>query len=303
MYVANISSTPTFIDSSTINVQWDGKDPGTSVAFENCGVKYDVIKTMKLQLLAGRDFSKDFPTDSAGYIINETAGEKLGYANPVGKNLAMWGRKGKIIGLVKDFHFQSLHKAIMPLIIYFNRDKQAFGNILIRTKPGKTKEALASIETLCKKLNPDFPVTYNFSDDQYLKLYKSEQIIGKLSNIFASLAIFISCLGLLGLAMFTAEQRTKEIGIRKVLGASVTSLFALLSSEFLTLVIVASVIASPIAWYSMHKWLQDFAYHTPVQWWLFIAAGGVVVLIALVTVSFQAMKAALVNPVKSLRSE
>lgn len=303
MSVTHISSTPTFIDSSTINVKWDGKDPNTSVAFENSGIGYDFVKTMKLRMVAGRDFSKDFPTDSGGYIINQVAQQKLGYANPIGKELTMWGRKGKIIGLVQNFHFQSLHKSILPLIIYFSREKQVFGDILIRTQAGKTKEALASIATLCKKLNPDFPVTYNFSDDQYQKLYKNEQIIGKLSNIFAFLAIFISCLGLLGLAMFTAEQRVKEIGIRKVLGASVSSLFALLSSEFLVLVIIAMVIATPLAWYSMNKWLQNFAYHSPLQWWIFALSGGLIILIALATVSFQAIKAALINPVKSLRSE
>jgi ABC-type antimicrobial peptide transport system permease subunit len=162
---------------------------------------------------------------------------------------------------------------------------------------------VTSLETLAKQLNPNFQFTYTFSDDEYNKLYNNEQIVSKLSDSFAFLAIFISCLGLLGLAMFTAEQRLKEIGIRKVLGASVGSLFALLSSEFLILVIIALLIATPVAWYGMNAWLQDFAYHAPIQWWIFALSGGLILLIALATVSFQAIKAALVNPIKSLRSE
>jgi len=174
---------------------------------------------------------------------------------------------------------------------------------LVRTEPGKTRAALASMEHLCHQLNPAFPFTYNFSDQEYQKLYQNEQIVGKLSNGFAFLAVFISCLGLLGLAMFTAEQRVKEIGIRKVLGASISSLFTLLSSEFLILVVIALLIASPIAWYATGKWLQGFAYRTPVQWWMFALSGVIIVFIALITVSFQSVKAALINPIKSLRSE
>ena len=158
-------------------------------------------------------------------------------------------------------------------------------------------------EKISKQLNPNFNFNYNFSDDEYRKLYNNEQVISKLSNIFASLAIVISCLGLFGLAIFTAEQRVKEIGIRKVLGASVASLFALLSSEFLILVSIALLIASPLAWYGMHKWLQGYAYHTPIDWWIFVLAGAASIVITLITISFQTIKSALTNPVKSLRSE
>jgi ABC-type antimicrobial peptide transport system permease subunit len=203
---------------------------------------------------------------------------------------------------VKDFHINSVHEQIKPLVLQYG-EKWAGGNILVRTMPGKTKEALSSLETVYKQLNPNFQFTYTFSDDEYNKLYNNEQIVSKLSNAFAFLAIFISCLGLLGLAMFTAEQRLKEIGIRKVLGASVASLFALLSSEFLILVIIALLIATPIAWYAMNYWLRTFAYHAPVEWWIFALSGGLIIGIALATVSFQAIKAALINPIKSLRSE
>jgi putative ABC transport system permease protein len=301
--VSQMSSNPTFIDNSTIGVTWDGKDPNNTVAFPNIAVGYDFVHTMKLKMLSGRDFSDDYPTDSNNYIINQVTQQKLGFADPVGKYITMWGRKGKIIGLVKDFHFQSLHKQILPLIIRPVRGKLNGGNILVRTQPGKTKEAIAALSKLCKEINPNFPFNYHFSDEQYQKLYKSEQIVGRLSNIFAFLAIFISCLGLLGLAMFTAEQRIKEIGVRKVLGASIASIFGLLSSEFLALVIIAMLIATPIAWYAMNSWLQGFAYRTTVQWWMFALSGGLIVLIALATVSVQAIKAALVNPIKSLRSE
>lgn len=301
--VTEVSNNPTFIDNSTISVSWDGKDPNITVAFPNIAVGYNFVHTMKLKMLSGRDFSQDFLTDSNNFIINEVTQQKLGYTNPIGREITMWGRKGKIIGLVKDFHFQSLHKQILPLIIHLVKGKLDEGNVLIRTQPGQTKEALVSLEKLCRQLNPNFPFTYKFSDEQYQKLYKSEQIVGKLSNIFAFLAIFISCLGLLGLAMFTAAQRLKEIGIRKVLGASVSALFVLLSSEFLLLVVIAMLIASPIAWYAMSGWLQGFAYRTTIQWWVFALSGGLTLLIALITISFQAIKAALINPIKSLRSE
>jgi ABC-type antimicrobial peptide transport system permease subunit len=300
--ITRTTSSPTDITPSTINVQWEGKDPNNNVSFSNSAVGYDFISTMKLKMVAGRDFSRGFPTDSIGYIINETALKRTGYADPIGKPFTMWGNKGKIIGIVKDFHFNSLHQSIKPLILRYG-EKELAGNMLVRIKAGKTKEALAGMETLAKQLNPNFQFNYTFSDEEYNKLYNNEQIVSKLSDSFAFLAIFISCLGLLGLAMFTAEQRLKEIGIRKVLGASVSSLFALLSSEFLVLVIIALVIATPIAWYGMNAWLRDFAYHAPMQWWVFALSGGLIILIALATVSLQAIKAALVNPIKSLRSE
>jgi putative ABC transport system permease protein len=300
--ITRTSNTPTNIGQSTIGVDWEGKDPGNNISFTDAAIGYDFISTMKLKMVDGRDFSKDFITDTMGYILNETALKRIGYTNPIGKSFTMWGNKGKIIGIVKDFHFNSLHEEIKPLVLQYG-EKWDGGNIMVRTMPGKTKEALASIETLAKQLNPNFQFTYSFSDDEYSKLYNNEQIVSKLSDGFAFLAIFISCLGLLGLAMFTAEQRLKEIGIRKVLGASVASLFALLSSEFLVLVVIAMLIAIPVAWYSMNAWLQNFAYHTPLHWWIFALAGGIIIFIALATVSFQAAKAALVNPIKSLRSE
>jgi predicted permease len=300
--VTQSTAQPTGISSSTIGVEWDGKTPNTTISFNNTAVGYDFIKTLKLKMKKGRDFERGFATDSSAYIVNETAVKRFGYTDPIGKSITMWGVKGKIIGVVKDFHFNSLHDQIKPLIIRYGENADN-GFAVVRTMPGKTKEALASLETITKQLNPDFQFTYTFSDDAYNKLYNNEQIVSKLSDGFSFLAIFISCLGLLGLAMFTAEQRLKEIGIRKVLGASVGSLFALLSSEFLVLVVIALVIATPVAWYAMDIWLRNFAYHEPMHWWTFALAGAIIILIALATVSIQSVKAALVNPIKSLRSE
>jgi ABC-type antimicrobial peptide transport system permease subunit len=300
--ITRTTNTPTNIQNSTGGVNWIGKDTTVNIQFTQASVGYDYAKTMKLQLLEGRDFSKDYPTDSVGYIMNEAALKRIGYKDPIGKPLTFWRKRGTIIGIMKDFHFNSMHEEIKPLIIRLGENEQ-WGNILVRTQPGKTKQALASMEKLCKQLNPSFPFTYYFSDEQYQKLYQNEQIIGRLSNAFAFLAIFISCLGLLGLAMFTAEQRVKEIGIRKVLGASVSSLFALLSSEFLLLIVISLFIALPIAWYAAGQWLQGYAYRSPMQWWIYALSGGIIVLVALATVSLQAIKAALINPIKSLRSE
>ena len=291
----------TDIYGSTAAVGWTGQDTTKSIMFTTLGVGYDFFQTMQMKLVAGRAFSKDYATDTANYILNETAVKETGYKDPIGQPLSVFGKRGKIIGMVKDFHFHSMHTQIGPMIFRSGEHEQ--GLILIRTQPGKSREAVASIENLCKELNPVFPPSWNFVDEQYQKLYQNEQIINKLSDAFAFLAIFISCLGLLGLAMFTAEQRIKEIGIRKVLGASVRSLFALLSQEFVVLVTIALLIATPITWYVMDKWLHSFQYYAPLSWWVFTVAGILTILIALATVSFQAIKAALVNPVKNLRSE
>jgi ABC-type antimicrobial peptide transport system permease subunit len=300
--ITRISDLPTNIENGTGGVDWDGKDPNSNTQFTETSVGYDFVRTMKLKVLQGRDYSRDFATDSTGYLINEAALKHIGYIDPVGKRLTFWGKKGTIIGVLKDFHFNSLQEAIKPLVIRLT-EKDTYGNALIRTQPGKTKEALVSLQMLCKQLNPNFQFSYYFSDDEYQKLYNNEQVISKLSGVFASLAIIISCLGLLGLAIFTAGQRVKEIGIRKVLGAGIGSLFVLLSSEFLALVVIALLIASPLAWYFMNKWLQHYAYHTKIEWGIFMLAGLISIAITLLTISFQTLKASLINPIKSLRSE
>jgi putative ABC transport system permease protein len=300
--VTRIGETPTGIGSATGGVSWDGKDPNSSVNFVNSFVGYDFIKTMNLKLLAGRDISKEFAGDTVGYLINESALKVIGYKDPIGKPLTFWEQKGTIVGVLKDFHFASLHNTIEPLILR-NGENASWGSILVRVEAGKTKEAVEGLEKIVKNLNPDFPFTYYFADEEYQKLYLNEQVVSKLSVCFAFLAIFISCLGLLGLAMFTAEQRVKEIGIRKVLGANIASLFTLLSKDFIALVFIAMLIAMPIAWLLIQNWLNDFAYRAPVGIWIFGIAGLLTVMIALITISFQSLKAALANPVKSLRTE
>jgi ABC-type antimicrobial peptide transport system permease subunit len=300
--VSRITQSPTSISNGTGGVEWEGKDPSSMLQFTQVAVGYDFASTMRVEMLQGRDFSNTFVSDSVGYIVNETALKLFNYKDPVGMPLTFWQNKGTIVGVIKDFHFNSLHHAINPLVIRLGEDMN-YGWALIRTEPGKTKEALASLEKLCMTLNPQFPFTYQFSDEEYEKMYQSEQIVSKLSNGFAFLAVFISCLGLLGLTMFTAEQRTKEIGIRKILGASMVSLFNLLSREIFLMVAIALLIASPLGWYVMDSWLSDYAYRTDIAWWIFLIAGSLAILIALVTVSFQTIKALLINPANSLRSE
>jgi ABC-type antimicrobial peptide transport system permease subunit len=300
--VSRISDEPTSIDNATASVVWDGKDPNTSPTFTTISAGYDFVQTMNLRMLEGRDFSKEYAGDSSAYLVNEEALKILNYKNPIGKNLSLWDQKGIIVGVLKDFHFTSLHDPIKPLIVHAGETDNG-RTILVRTSPGQTKQAINGLEKICKTLNPQFPFTFSFSDEEYQNLYKSEEIVSRLSNYFAVLAIFISCIGLLGLAMFTAGQRTKEIGIRKVLGASVVSLFTLLSGEYIALVVLAMFIASPVAWWAMNLWARDFAYRTPMEWWVFIFAGIITLLITILTVSFQAMKAAFVKPVVSLRTE
>jgi ABC-type antimicrobial peptide transport system permease subunit len=300
--VSHMTESPGSNGSGTEGISWPGGDLNDKVRFTPVGVGYDFVKTMKLELAAGRDFSKDFATDSIGFLINETALKVIGYKDPIGKPLKWGDMNGIIVGVLKDFHFQSLHQPIRPLIAYMNT-KRKTGSAIIRIDGSRTKETLASIEKVCKIFNPKFPFTYAFTDQSYAKQYQSEQIVSRLSDYFAFIAIFISCLGLFGLATFTAEQRTKEIGVRKVLGASISSIVGLLSKDFLKPVIAAIIIASPAAWWLMNAWLKGFAYRVEVAWWMFVLAGVMAVIIAVFTVSFQSIRAALLDPVKSLRSE
>jgi putative ABC transport system permease protein len=300
--MSRISDEPTNISNSTSSVIWEGKDPNTTPQFTTISVGYDFVKTMNLTFLKGRDLSSIFSSDSSGYLVNESALAIIQYKNPIGKPLTLWDQKGSIVGVLKDFHFTSLHEPIKPLIIHWGENDEG-GVAMIRLKAGMTKSAVTDLEKICKSLNPAFPFTYSFSDEQYQKLYKSEQIVSRLSNLFAVIAIVISSMGLLGLVMFTAEQRTREIGIRKVLGASVVSIFALLSGEFILLVGISILIASPLAWWAMDVWSRGFAYHIKIDGWLFVFAGLVAILIALITVSFQSIKAAIAKPIRSIRTE
>jgi predicted permease len=286
----------------TLDIHWEGKDPNAKIRFTPVGVGHDFVKLMNLKITRGRDFSRSFSTDSAGFLVNETAVRRMGLRNPVGTPFSFFDRKGKIIGVLKDFHFNSLHQPIEPLVVRLEKDFY-FGAIMVRTEAGNTREVLGQLGDIYRRLNPAYPFTYTFAEEAYGKLYQREQAMGKLSNAFAGLAIVISCLGLLGLAMFSAEQRTKEIGIRKILGASAGSILALFTRDFLKLVVLSFLVAAPVAGLLMRKWLEGFAYKIGLSWWIFALAGGATLLVTLLTVSFQAVKAALANPVESLRSE
>ncbi|MEO6288104.1 MAG: ABC transporter permease [Dyadobacter sp.] len=301
--VTSSQANPLSYGSSTQGVRWPGKDTTQQLLFNVNPSGYGFVKTMGIKLLDGRDFSPEFGTDTSNYLINEAAAKKIGYKDPVGKELTMWGKKGKIIGLMKDFHIGSLHVAIEPLIVSLQPKQDTWGAALIRTEAGRTTQAIANIEKLFKQYSPGIPFKYHFADEEFGNLYKAENVVSKLSSYFAFLAIFISCLGLFGLAAFTAEQRTKEIGVRKVLGASIANVVGMLSMDFVKLVALAALIAFPIAWYFLRGWLDKYAYRIDIEWWYFVVAGIAALLIALFTVSFQAIKAALMNPVKSLKSE
>jgi len=301
--VAVSQASPLEVGSSTMGITWPGKDTTQQLLFAVNPSGFDFVKTMGIKLVDGRDFSPEYGTDTTNYLINEAAAKKIGYKDPVGKELTMWGKEGKIIGLMKDFHIGSLHVAIEPLIVSLQPKETSWGVTLIRTEPGQTKQAIANMEKVYKRYNPALPFKFDFADQEFGNLYKSENVVSKLSNYFAFLAIFISSLGLFGLAAFTAEQRTKEIGVRKVLGASVTNLVGMLSKDFVKLVAIAAIIAFPIAWYFLKNWLEKYAYRIEIEWWYYVVTAIAALMIALITVSFQAIKAALLNPVKTLRSE
>ncbi|PIQ21626.1 MAG: hypothetical protein COW65_07980 [Cytophagales bacterium CG18_big_fil_WC_8_21_14_2_50_42_9] len=287
--------------NTTQNLEWDGKNPTEVVSFQVINANHDFVPTAGLKLKQGRNFSPEFITDSLHYLVNEEAVKVMGMQQPIGQRLRFQGQEGKIIGLIKDFHFSNLHEPIMPVFITLR--PEAAGMVYVRTQAGQTQQAIASLQKLHTQFEPAAPFEYHFLDQGFEQMYRSDILVSKLATGFAFIAIFISCLGLFGLVTYTVQQRTKEIGIRKVLGASVQSVVIMLSKDFLKLVLIAALIAFPVAWYALHQWLQDFAYRIDLSWEIFALAGSLGVLIALFTVSFQAIKAAIANPVKSLRSE
>ena len=274
-------------------------------------VDHDFLSAYGIPIVAGRDFSRSYATDTTSYLLNVAATKALGIKTPqemIGKNFAYAGVKGKVIGVMRDFNFESMHQAIVPLIMVMPPASQAgnfFGNISVKIAGNKNNiaAAIAHLEKTWKQYLPEVPFEYTFLDEHFEELYQSEQRQGILFTVFSGIAIFIACLGLLGLSAFSISQRLKEIGIRKVLGASTGGIVTLLSLDFLKLVAFAALIAFPIAWFAMHNWLGDFAYRIPIEWWVFAIAGILAATVALVTISIQALKAALANPVKSLRSE
>ncbi|MGI8580632.1 MAG: ABC transporter permease [Chitinophagaceae bacterium] len=293
------------VGSSSGDFSWKGKTPESKLLVSMDWVSPQYISTMGMKLASGRDFNTDITTDSSNIIINETFANIIGKKDPVGDIIRRDNGRGRsltIVGVVKDYVFNDMYKKPDPLILFC--DTSNVSSMLIRLKSSQdVQQQIAKIEKVIKSNNPAYPFESKFLDQDFNNLFKSEMLIGKLSRVFALLTILISCLGLLGLAAYTAERRTKEIGIRKVLGATVTSVIALLSKDFLRLVAISSLVAFPLAWWMMHKWLQDFSYRIDISLWVFVIAGGLAVIIALLTVSFQAIKAAVANPVKSLRTE
>jgi ABC-type antimicrobial peptide transport system permease subunit len=266
-------------------------------------VDMDFLKVTGMKLVQGCNFSGELASDSAAFIINETAAERMGIrSDGVGKKLKFWNVEGTIIGVVKDFNYQPLTTTIQPMVLRYRPDEWHF-NLLVKTKPDKVVTTITVIESLYKKYDAESPFEYGFVDSALDDLYKSQQGAAKIIQVFTLLTILISCMGLFGLAAYTAEQRTKEIGIRKVLGADVGNLVAMLSKDFLKLVLTAVVIAAPIAWYIMNGWLQNFAYRIDIRWWMFAVAGLLVLAVALLTTSYHAFKTAISNPIKSLRTE
>ena len=299
--VTTSSQDPLSVGNSTSDPTWEGKDPNSSLLFSIINANYDFVETMKMEIVKGRSFSNEFATDTANYIINEATARAMGMENPVGQMMEFWQRKGQIVGVVKDFHFASLYTDIDPLII--RMDPEETWMMFVRIDATQTETALAALEKLHGEFNPSYPFQYRFLDENFQRTYKSEFTTGKLSNAFAVMAIFISCLGLFGLASFTAERRTKEISIRKILGASVSRLTILLFSDFTWLVLVAFAIAAPLGWLAMNNWLDSFEYHIDISLWVFILAGVAAMLIAWLTIGYQSMRLAMANPVKSLRTE
>ena len=297
------SSTPiTENDHYSNGFSWEGMDAKQSAKFNMVGVTHEYGKTVGFEFVDGRDFSRQFATDSSAIVINEAAAKYIGFKNPVGKNIKHYDKNYTIIGVIKDIVMESPYETVKPTVV--NLDTTIGGIVNIRLSSSMpTATALSKIAAVCKKYSPEETFDYTFADEEYARKFADEERVGKLSVFFATLAIFISCLGIFGMASFMAEQRVKEIGVRKVLGASVFDLWQLQSREFVMMVVISFVIATPVAYYFMHSWLQNYQYRTTLSWWVFVSAGFGLLLITILTVSYQTIKAAVANPVKSLRSE
>lgn len=288
-------------NASTYGIDWPGKSKDAEVNFTVRGVDYNMLETLGIQIKEGRSFSAAYGGDSSKLIINETAAAVMGLAKPVGTKVKMWDQDMEIAGVVKDFNIASLHEKIQPMVFYYNPSRTF--TIMAKIQAGHEKAVISQLQQLYKNFNPGYPFEYHFLDEFYQAQYASELIVSSLSKYFAALAILISCLGLFGLAIFNAETKTKEIGIRKVLGASVSGIMLLLTKDFFKLIFIAVCIAFPVAWWAMHNWLGGYAYKVNMGADVFVISFFTIVLFTLVTVSYQAVKAALMNPAKSLRTE
>jgi ABC-type antimicrobial peptide transport system permease subunit len=286
--------------SGTNSLQWEGQLPGQEIEFANLAMDYGLMDMLELEMKEGRKYSKDPGSDTAKIIFNEAAISAMGIKDPVGKTIILWGKERQIIGVVKNFHFESLYEKVKPCFLQCIPGGR---NILVKIKAGEEQPVLARLEKLYKASNLGLAFEYSFLDDDYQRMYTSEQLVSVLSRYFAGLAIVISCLGLLGLAVFTAQKRQKEIGIRKVVGASAGNIAIMLSKDYLKLVVVAILIAFPLSWWLMNTWLVSFQFRIDIGPGIFLIAGMSVVLITLFTIGFQAIRAAVANPVKALKTE
>ncbi len=290
------------IGSNSGGADWDGKDPDLNVLISFNAVDFDYVETMKIEMADGRSPSVAFATDtSTAFVVNEEVVKIMGVESAVGQRFSFVGIDGEIIGVMKNYHFQSVRYDIEPLALIVNPNRINYA--VIRLEAGSLEEALAYVETTWERVIPDYPFAYQFLDEDFDQMYRQEARMGTLLQSFAVLAVVIACLGLFGLASFTAEQRTKEIGVRKVLGASVTSIVFLLSTEFAKWVLVANAVAWPISYFILENWLEGFAYRTSLAWWIFALSGLMALVVALATVGFQSVQAAFTNPADALRYE
>jgi ABC-type antimicrobial peptide transport system permease subunit len=300
--MAESGSPTTEVWNTNGGFDWEGKDPNQPVDFPNNSVTWEYGKTIGWKIKQGRDFSRDFATDSAAFILNESAVQFIGLKDPIGKIIRWEDKPYTVVGVVEDMLVQSPYKPVRPMMWHVSTEQQNIFIMRINPRSSVT-DALAKIEAVLKKHDPASPFKADFADEEFARKFSDEKRVGKLSTFFAALAIFISCLGLFGLTSFVAEQRVKEIGIRKVLGASTANIWGLLSKDFIILVAISCIIAIPVSIYYMTEWLQKYDYRASLSWWVFVLAAGGGLVITLITVSFQAIKAALANPVKSLRTE
>ncbi|MCG8311407.1 MAG: ABC transporter permease [Cytophagales bacterium] len=287
--------------SRTSGLQWDGKTPDDFVPFEIVHVNYRLIETLEIEIIAGRAFSKEFASDESGIIFNEVAIKRMGLHDPIGESVKLRGEDRQIIGVTKDFHFQSFYEDVNPLFLLFNPGNT--DKVVVKIEAGRERETIGRLQQFYQEYNPGFPLDYAFLDQGYQAQYVAEQRVASLSRYFSGLAIIITCLGLFGVMAFTAKRRTKEIGIRKILGSSAWGIIRLLSVDFAQMVLVAIVIAMPLSYIIVKNWLDDFAYRIDLAWWFFVGAGVIALFIALFTITLQTIKAANVNPVQCLRDE
>jgi putative ABC transport system permease protein len=299
--VAKSSAPITRIFSST-DVEWQGKAPGEKVGFITVATEYDYAKTMGLKMIEGRDFSRDFPSDSSAVIINKAAADVMGLKEPIGATLRLWGSEWTVIGVTENIVMGSPYEPVDPCVMAFIPGWSSTINVRLE-KTADLPGAIAKVETLFKKLNPSFPLSWRFADAEFETKFSSINLVSRLAGIFSALAIVITCLGLFGLAAFTAEQRRKELGIRKIMGATVSGLILMISKDFSRMILIAFLISAPLAWWGLNAYLEQYAYRIAIAWWILPAAGFVALFLAMIIVGTQAFRAAQSNPVDSLRNE